>query len=72
MAAGARRARAFSRAFAPGVALISVNAHNRHGHPDAAVLARLRDAGATVYRTDRNGAVTCVSDGRRVRVETGR
>ncbi len=69
--AGATGAR-FLAPVRPSVAIISVDANNRHGHPDAGVLARLRDAGATVYRTDQSGSVTCVSDGRRVRVETRR
>jgi competence protein ComEC len=41
----------------PTVALISVGAGNDYGHPTAAALGRLRDAGARVYRTDRDGAV---------------
>lgn len=69
--AGATSARFLARV-RPSVGIISVNTNNRHGHPDTHVLARLRDVGAAVYRTDRNGSVTCVSDGRRVRVETRR
>lgn len=68
---GATTARFLDRA-RPALALISVDANNRNGHPAPEVLERLRDAGAAVYRTDRNGNVTCVSDGRRVRIETER
>ena len=41
----------------PTVALISVGADNDYGHPTAATLGRLRDAGARVYRTDLDGTV---------------
>lgn len=41
----------------PGVAVVSVGARNRYGHPDAAVLERLEACGALVLRTDRDGAI---------------
>lgn len=41
----------------PQYALISVG-YNTYGHPNADVLARLREAGATVYRTDIDGHLT--------------
>jgi competence protein ComEC len=53
-------------AIGPRLAVIPVGARNPFGHPAAAVLARLGAAGATVYRTDRDGAVDGRSDGRRV------
>jgi competence protein ComEC len=52
------------RAVRPSVAVISVGARNPYGHPDAGVLARLADAGASVYRTDADGAVILETDGR--------
>jgi competence protein ComEC len=39
----------------PAVALISVGAYNDYGHPAPSTLGRLREAGARVYRTDRDG-----------------
>lgn len=54
---------AFLDAVKPRFAVVSVGAHNRYGHPGAAVIARLKQIGAQVYRTDQNGAVTCDSDG---------
>jgi beta-lactamase superfamily II metal-dependent hydrolase len=33
-------------------------------------LTRLREAGATVYRTDENGSIRLTSDGEQVWVET--
>jgi competence protein ComEC len=57
---------AFVRAASPRLALVSVGAHNPFGHPDAGVLERYRRAGALVLRTDRDGALEVVTDGRRV------
>lgn len=39
----------------PRIALVSVGAGNRYGHPNAAVLDALRTAGAVVRRTDQAG-----------------
>jgi competence protein ComEC len=41
----------------PSVALVSVGAGNDYGHPAPSTLARLRDIGARVYRTDLHGTV---------------
>jgi len=41
----------------PGIAVVSVGARNRYGHPDAAVLKRMEASGALLLRTDRDGAV---------------
>ncbi|MEY4731882.1 MAG: hypothetical protein RL681_828 [Candidatus Parcubacteria bacterium] len=48
---------AFLNAVAPRVALISVGARNRYGHPAEETLKRLAAAGAQVFRTDQDGAV---------------
>jgi competence protein ComEC len=53
-------------AVAPRLAVISAGADNRFGFPAAAVLARLRDAGAEIWRTDEDGAVRLDSDGVRL------
>ena len=55
---------AFLRAVAPRVAVISAGHENRFGFPAPAVLGRLARAGADVWRTDRDGAVRVVTDGR--------
>ena len=47
----------FLAATTPEIALVSAGRRNRYGHPAPAVLARLESAGATIYRTDRHGAV---------------
>jgi competence protein ComEC len=54
---------AFLAAVRPRVALISVGAGNRYGHPGARVLEDLAAAGAIVLRTDRSGSVVVRSDG---------
>lgn len=53
----------FLRAVRPAVAVISVGPRNGYGHPDPGVLARLTEAGARIYRTDRDGAVILETDG---------
>lgn len=50
----------------PKQAVISCGRHNRFGHPAPATLARLDAHGVQTFRTDRQGAVTFVSDGRTV------
>ena len=58
----------FLRALMPTYAVISVGADNPYGHPHENLLSRLRDADATVLRTDQLGTITLVSDGQTVRV----
>src|SRR5580658_2961299 len=48
----------FIAAVHPQAAIISVGRHNSFGHPGPATLATLERADATIYRTDRCGAVT--------------
>lgn len=56
----------FLREVMPEYAVLSVGAGNAYGHPSETVLSRLRDAGATVYRTDLQGTVAAHSDGETV------
>lgn len=53
----------FVQALAPRVAVVSVGRGNRFGHPSKAVQERYAEAGALVFRTDRDGAVTVDTDG---------
>lgn len=49
--------RPFLERAGPRVAVVSVGARNRYGHPHATVLERLEACGAAVLRTDLEGAV---------------
>lgn len=62
----------FLREVMPAYAVISVGQDNSYGHPSEATLSRLRDVGATVYRTDLQGDILCISDGEEVYFETAR
>ena len=54
----------------PSVAVISVGAHNRYGHPAVDTLKRLQSVGAKVWRTDESGAVVCETDGEALHVSS--
>jgi beta-lactamase superfamily II metal-dependent hydrolase len=56
-------------ALAPQVAVISLG-RNDYGHPAAATLERLRVHGVAVHRTDVEGTITVVTDGRRMTVRS--
>ncbi|MBQ7514942.1 MAG: DNA internalization-related competence protein ComEC/Rec2 [Schwartzia sp.] len=58
----------FLRAVRPRYAVISVGADNSFGHPAPETLSALRDAGAEIHRTDRQGAIRFTTDGRQVKV----
>ena len=58
----------FLAAVRPRVALISVGAGNRYGHPGARVVEDLARRGALVLRTDRSGSVVIGTDGRTLTV----
>ena len=50
----------------PHLAVISCGRHNRFGHPAPATLERLSAHGVQTYRTDQQGAISFVSDGKTV------
>ena len=54
----------------PEVALISAGLNNRYGHPAQATLDLLESFGAEIYRTDLNGTITVVSDGKKYEIFT--
>ncbi|MCI8404238.1 MAG: MBL fold metallo-hydrolase [Clostridia bacterium] len=62
----------FLREVMPEYAVISVGKNNQYGHPSEAVLSRLRDAGAQVYRTDLQGDIIMKSDGDTITVTTSK
>jgi competence protein ComEC len=61
---------AFIAAVHPRYALISVGRHNLFGHPSPATLATLRAAGASIFRTDQDGAISITTDGNSLNVAT--
>jgi competence protein ComEC len=58
----------FLAAVKPRLAIISVGEDNPYGHPNAELLERLARAGVRVLRTDRDGAVHILMDGRGLEV----
>ncbi len=62
---------AFLQTTRPPLAVISAGAGNSYGHPTAATLDALAEAGSEVLRTDRDGTVSLVLSGSGLEVETG-
>lgn len=60
---------AFLDAVHPEIAVISVGAGNKYGHPSSDVLHALARVGAEVLRTDEAGTVIIRTDGRRLEIE---
>jgi competence protein ComEC len=56
--------REFVRTISPAVSVISVGSKNSHGHPSFEAINSLEKLGSKVYRTDKNGTVEIVSDGK--------
>ena len=52
----------------PKIAVISVGHRNKFRHPSNVVLNRLEGIGATIYRTDKHGAVWLRTDGKQIEV----
>jgi competence protein ComEC len=64
--------RAFLKAVDPEYSVIEVGADNPYGHPAPATVAQLEEIGSKVYRTDRDGNIVMVSDGKGIIVSTQR
>ena len=60
----------FLEAVHPKFAAISVGDPNPYGHPSPEVLERIQAEGARLYRTDRDGAVSMLSDGHNIEIHT--
>ena len=61
---------AFLAAVAPRIAVVSVGEANPFGHPAEAALKRYEQAGVRLLRTDRDGAITAITDGQNLEVHT--
>jgi hypothetical protein len=48
----------------PEIAIISLAVNNRYGHPSQGTMDRLKAAGVKIYRTDLNGEVTILTNGK--------
>jgi competence protein ComEC len=58
----------FLSRFNPRLAVVSVGAGNRYGHPSGETLKRISAAGCVLLRTDEKGAVIFETDGTQTRV----
>lgn len=54
----------FIKAVQPSVAVISVGYKNYYHHPSAYIIKRYERLGTDIYRTDYQGAITIITDGR--------
>jgi competence protein ComEC len=54
----------------PRAAVISVGQNNKYGHPARETLDRLLRHRVAIWRTDRDGAVTVITDGRQMTVQS--
>jgi len=62
---------AFVEQLRPRVAVVSAGLGNPYGHPSPKTVARLRDVGAQLFRTDLNGTVEITTDGRDLTASAG-
>jgi competence protein ComEC len=60
----------FLRKVNPILTVISVAEHSPFGHPHEEVLKRLKERPLQVLRTDRNGAITVLTDGKQLSLKT--
>jgi competence protein ComEC len=60
----------FVQQLKPAVALIGVGRANNYGHPVPYVLERYHHTNTEIFRTDRDGEIELITDGRSVRVTT--
>ena len=60
----------FLNAVKPDIAVISLGVDNRYGHPGEDTMSRLKRTGAQIYRTDTQGTIKLISNGKKVTVST--
>jgi competence protein ComEC len=54
----------FVRTISPEVSVISVGSKNSYGHPSTQAVNVLEEVGSKIYRTDKDGTIEIVSDGK--------
>ena len=54
----------------PSVAIISVGKNNSYGHPTSKTLSLLNSSNIRILRTDINGSIIAVSDGKNINIST--
>lgn len=52
----------------PGLAIITVGKNNSYGHPHESVIEQFKNSGANVLRTDQDGTIEVITDGKRWKV----
>ena len=52
----------------PEYAIIMAGKDNKYGLPKTKILERLENLGTKIYRTDENGTITMISDGKTIEV----
>lgn len=60
----------FFNAVAPNFAVISCGKDNEYGHPHKEIQNLLEKNNVTTYRTDINGTITAISDGKNIKFKT--
>lgn len=60
----------FLEAISPRYAIISLGVDNSYGHPHKETLSNLGKIEAIIYRTDENGTIVAISDGKSINFET--
>ena len=56
----------FLKSVNPDYAVICVGKDNSYNHPNKSVMDRLKKYGIKVYRTDEQGSITAISDGKNI------
>lgn len=60
----------FLHAVRPSAGVISAGAGNQYGHPHPEVLRRMSDENIAAYRTDKQGDIEVISDGKSITITT--
>lgn len=60
----------FIKAVACRYAIVSAGKSNVFHHPHPLTLQRYKDAGVNIFRTDRDGAITLITDGNNLQIDT--